>query len=231
MADTETNLAPTDPSGIETDGPQNVAKGNVCEKGTPTTPTFCRGQVANSSISMANSNRTHVCDFITEMQKNNKLKIFLKAQAQNIRDAIRKILVALGFSDATGQSSWAVQTLKAITRELERFQQKVLKPINDFQKLVVEYAKKINDIIVWILSLPAKLVAMLQDCLAKLYKLVANTFSDLTDGESIISKDLVAAAKETYATSLQTLNATLTTATRVAALPIAAVAMQNKRVP
>lgn len=231
MADTQTNDAPVNQNNIETDVPKNVAVGNVSGINTPSTPTFSRGQVANSSIDIANSNRIHVCDFITEMQKNNKLKIFLKAQAHNIREAIRKVLQMLGLSDTTGQSSWAVQALKAITRELKRFQKEVLKPINDFQKLVVEYAKKINDIIVWILSLPAKMVAILKDCLAKLYKLIANTFSDLTDNEPSISKELVAAAKETYTTSLQTLSATLATATRVAALPIAVVAMQNKKAP
>jgi hypothetical protein len=217
MANTETNDAPVNQDNIETGAPQNVAVGNCSAKGTPTTPTFCRGQIANSSISFANSDLTHVCDFITELQKNNKLKIFLKAQAANIREAIRKILIALGFSDTTGQTSWAVEALKAITRELKRFQREVIKPILDFEKLVVEYIKKIQQIIAWILSLPAKLVAILQDCLAKLYKLIANTFSDLSDGPSPV-EDLMKAAKETYATAMQTVKVTLQAAAGAAAV-------------
>jgi hypothetical protein len=218
MANTETNDAPVNQDNIETGAPQNVAVGNTPAINTPTTPTFSRGQIANSSISFANSDLTHVCDFITELQKNNKLKIFLKAQAANIREAIRKILIALGFSDTTGQTSWAVETLKAITRELKRFQREVIKPILDFEKLVVEYIKKIQQIIAWILSLPDKLIAILKDCLAKLYKLIANTFSDLGDGTPSVVDEVIAAAKETYATAMQTVKVTIQAATFAAAV-------------
>lgn len=233
MADESPVLANTNPDGTESGAPTVINSGDALKPGKPTLPGLSRGSVVDTTIDKMNNSLAHVCDFKTELQKNNALKQFLKAQAENIRKAIRAVLEALGLSDATGQTSWATTALKAITRELDRFNKKVLKPIMDFEKLVIGYVAQLQKIIAWILSLPAKLVAILKDCITKLTKLIASTFSDLGDSGPAdnTTKDLIAAAKETAKTALTTINLTVKTATIAAAVPIAVMAAQKKRTP
>jgi uncharacterized protein YqeY len=236
MADDSNNLADTAADGTEINPPAVLKEGDAPQPGQPTLPGLSRGSMKNTTIDQMNNSLAHVCDFATELQKNNKLKLWLKAQAATIREAIRKVLTALGFSDVTGQSSWATETLKAITRELKKFNKEVLKPIMDFEKIVIEYIAKLKKIIAWILSLPAKLAALLSDCIKKLTMLIASTFSDLGgDGApselSTSTKELIAAAKETTATTLKTINTAVKTAATAAAVVVPIIKLMKKSAP
>jgi hypothetical protein len=203
-------LASTNADGTETQKVVPIDSGNGITSKQPTTPGVAAGSLVNTTLDRMNNSLAHVCDFSLEIQKNNALKKFLVAQAKAIRDGIRAIMRALGLSDATGQYQWLFDKLRAVTRELKWIQKNVIQPILDFQKYVIEYIQKIQQIIAWILTLPARLLALLQDCLKKLYKLLANLFTavaaDLTEGgngETGFS-DVVKAAKETIGTALQT---------------------------
>ena len=46
------------------------------------------------------------------------------------------------------------------------------------------YIAKLREILQWILSLPGKFLALLQDCLARLIKLIGSVFSDIGAGLS-----------------------------------------------
>ena len=162
----------------------NTYSNSVQTKGNPTISAAARSVVAGTTTGVANDNLAHVCDFVSEMQKNINLKKYTKALAKQIREAIRYIMKALGLSDATGEASWLANTLKSMAREIKRIQKEILQPILDFEKYVMAYITKLRAIIAWILSLPAKLLAMLQDCLSKLIKLIANIFSDIGSGLS-----------------------------------------------
>ena len=63
-------------------------------------------------------------------------------------------------------------------------QKEIIQPIIDFEKYVLAYITKLRAMIAWILSLPARLLAILQDCLQRLLKLIANIFSDIGQGFS-----------------------------------------------
>jgi len=152
--------------------------------GQPTVPPLARGVVANTAISQANSNLSHVCDFVGDMQKNINLKKYTKAIAAQIRKAIRAVLRLLGLGDGTGKVSWLLNTLKSIKREVDYINKQILQPILDFQKYVVAYIAKLREILQWILSLPAKFLALLKDCLAKIIKAIANVFKDIGAGLS-----------------------------------------------
>ena len=195
--------------------------------GQPTTPALGIGQVANTAISFTNSTLSHSCDFATDLIKNNKLKQFLNAQANNIRDAIRAVMRALGFSDATGESQWLLSKLKAITRALKYIQRNVIQPILDFEALVVQYVKKIQEMIAYILSLPARLLAMLQDCLKKLYAAVGNVLTDITGGASGGFGDELKAAKEVAQTFNQTVSMAATAAAGAVAISSAVTQLPN----
>jgi hypothetical protein len=173
-----------DGTAVESPAPAPVHSGDGASKGNPQQPGIARSQVANTSVGYANDHLSHVCDFVSEMQKNINLKKYTKAIAKQIRDAIRAVLKALGLTDATGEASWLANSLKAIAREVNYINKQILQPILDFQKYVVAYIAKLRAIIAWILSLPAKFLAMLQDCLARLIKLIGAIFTDIGAGLS-----------------------------------------------
>ena len=172
------NTAQTDNNGNETNAPKPTFAGNGFQPGQPTTPGISRGLVANTSIAFANDNLAHACDFSSDVIKNNSLKSFLVSEANTIREEIRNVMRELGFTDTTGTFQWLKDALQAAQRELSYIQTQILKPIQDFQKIVVQYVQKLQSIITWILGLPAKFAALLQNCLAALYKSVANVFTD-----------------------------------------------------
>lgn len=169
---------------IEVNAPKPVYVNDGPTPGNPTISSGARSIVANTAVNASNQNLTHVCDFVSEMQKNIQLKEFIKSQAQNIRKAIRAVLKALGLTDATGEVSWLANTLKTIAREVNYINKQILQPIINFQRYVVAYIAKLREIITWILSLPAKFLAILQDCLARLIKLIGSVFSDIGAGLS-----------------------------------------------
>lgn len=178
-----------------------------------TTPTTATGSVAGTSIDASNNDLAHVCDFSSELIKDNQLKRFINAQANNIREAIRSVMRLLGLSDGTGQFQWIKDSLQSIQRGLKYINEEVLQPILDFEAIVIGYIAKIQKIIAYILSLPAKLLALLQDCLKNLYELVANVFTDITGGgESNPFSEVISAAKSTA----QTLKTTVTTSLQAA---------------
>jgi hypothetical protein len=224
MEDNLPNEAPTttDQNGdvVETNPPVNKNAGD----GGTTFPSLSGGLVANTSIAIANANLAHSCDFILDIQKDNALKRFLVAQANNIREALRAIMLELGFSDQTGVYQWLVDKLKAITRQLKFIQKNVIQPILDFEKLVVQYIAQVEQIIAYILSLPARLLAILTDCLNKLKAAIGSIFTDIAGGGSGGTgfSDVISAAKETAGTLSQTVAQTVQVATN--AVAIAAVA-------
>ena len=169
---------------VENPAPKVVHSGDGPTSGAPQQPKLAVSQVANTSVGFANDNLAHVCDFVTDIQKNIQLKQFIKSQAQSIRKAIRAVLKALGLSDATGETSWLATTLKAIAAEVNYINKQILQPVIDFERYVVSYIAKLREIITWILSLPAKFLALLQDCLARLIKLIGSVFSDIGAGLS-----------------------------------------------
>jgi hypothetical protein len=171
-------------SAVESPAPTTIQSNDGPVSGNPQQPAISRSLVANTSVGFANDNLAHVCDFVTDIQKNIEFKKYAKAIAKPIRDAIRAVLRALGLSDPTGETSWLATTLKTIAREVDRINKQILQPILDFQKYVVAYIAKLRAIVAWILSLPAKFLALLQDCLTRLIKLIGSVFSDIGAGLS-----------------------------------------------
>jgi hypothetical protein len=199
------------------------------ELGKPNTPRLSQGVVTGTGVEDSNKKIEHVCDFISEMQKNINLKKYTKAIANKIREAIRAIMRALGVSDATGQYSWLIDKLKSFAREAKRIQKEIIQPIIDFEKYVLAYITKLRAIITWILSLPARLLAILQDCLQRLLKLIANIFSDIGAGFSEGLSDnsfqeVISAAKDAAGAAVDTVKAASTAVSGAAIITISATA-------
>jgi hypothetical protein len=199
--------------------------------GNPTTPALSRSVVANTSIAAANSDLAHICDFSLDIQRRTELKKFLNAQANNIREAIRAVMRALGFSDGTGTYQWLIDKLQSIKRGLKYIQKNVIQPIQDFNKTVVQYIQKVQEIIAYILSLPARLIKLLGDCLKSLQQAVSNVLSDAFSSGSESSgtgfSDVINEAKSTASTLAATVGQALATATQTAAIATVASSAGN----
>lgn len=189
----------------------------VYKQGEPTVPRQGRGVVEGTMIAKNNKDLAHVCDFVSEMQKNINLKKYTKALANQIREIIRKVMKALGFSDATGQYSWILNTLKAYARELRRIQKEIIQPIIDFEKYVLAYITKVRAMITWLLSLPERFLQMLNECLQKFLKLIAQVMIDTISGfkegfEMNEVSEVITAAKDAVQATYDLANSTLVAA-------------------
>jgi len=185
----------------------------------PSTPA-ARGDVSGS-IASTNASLVHSCDFANDLKKNIGLKKFLKAVAKWIREGIRKIQQLMGFSDPSGTFSETINMLKSAAEFIRYVVKEYIEPIIEFEKYVLAVIVKIRAIIQWILSLPAKLLALLRDCLAKLLKSIASLFADAwAEASAEIQgadsgkgfEELSAAVKDTVAAAKELLTASTTAA-------------------
>ena len=141
-------------------------------------PALGVGIVEGTIVDNLNSQISHVCDFSLDIQKNIGLKKYIKAISRFIRDGIRAVKLKLGFGDSSGVIFTIIEELKAAAEFVRYIQKEYIQPVLDFQKYVLDVVVKIKKLIQWILSLPAKIFAMLKDCLTRLYKTIASIFSD-----------------------------------------------------
>jgi hypothetical protein len=148
------------------------------QSGQPTIPGTCYGNIP-SIITLTNNNREHVCDFILELKKNFELGKYIKAVANVIREALKWILKQISFGDPSGEITKIANLLRSYAAELRRIQKEVIKPIIEFEKVVLAYVTKLRAIIQWVLSLPVILAKLLAGCLYRLLKLIASIFVDL----------------------------------------------------
>jgi len=231
---TITNVEPIGPSsgdlpivGNENLRPPIGAENDGRVPGTPTIPMCARSVVTGTSRGNNNKKLTHVCSFIDEMRKNIYLKKFIKATAQAIREQIRAILKALGLSDKSGIFAAIAAKLKQAARWLKTVQ-KFLKDVINFEKYVLAYITKIRAIIQWILSLPARFLALLAQCLAKFLKLVKSVLTDfwkeLTAGSDSGLSDAITAAKNLANETVTTIKLAGTAAAGAVAIAGAATA-------
>ena len=223
---------------VEKTKPTVVNSGDAPTSGGPSNvPQVATGDLRNTAILVSNQNREHVCDFELEMRKNINLSEYTKAIANTIREAVRKLLATLGLSDSSGESTYWINLLKNIARELRDFNKYIVQPIINFEKYVLAYIVKLREIVAWLLSLPAKLAKLLADCLARLKKLIASVFTDIissatavgsgSDGTNVGTgnfSELIATAKDAAAATGEVLNSVAEAAQLGATIPLAATA-------
>ena len=164
---TEIDSAPKIPTGQVADTP-----------GKPSTPPTAREEVANTAIDVANNNLAHVCDVRQYIKlDNSSMSIKFNGTLKKIRDAIRSALAALGI-DPSGVVSYIVSFLKSVAREVGAVAKLIRNNLLDLLR-ITDVIGKIKAMIQYILSLPAKLLAMLQDCLSALLGAISSMTSNL----------------------------------------------------
>jgi hypothetical protein len=201
------NKAATDANGYETNKPAKAAN-NVSS--VVTTAKGATGNVEGTTIDKLNYEIDHACDFVSDTKRFIGLKKFIKAIAKEVREGIRAIMRALGMTDPTGSLSTEVNKAKSYAEELNRIKKEYLDPVIEFQTYVLAYLVKIRSMVTWILSLPARILKLLQTCVSKLLKSLANAFTDglkeaaaevpLSEGTAAGTSQITSTIKETQST-------------------------------
>jgi hypothetical protein len=180
----------------------------------PSIPRIARGDISGTPIEVANRNKAHVCD-ITYTMRLNALKN--NALIQSAIKAVRDKLTSLVTSSSAFLQSFqvALKQINAILRDIANY----LKFINDILLEIAEITKLLRQLVVWILSLPVRLLAFLQECLTKFLSaigsFVGDIFSQTTSGvpgfntvnefiETVkVSSNILENAKTTVSTASQ----------------------------
>jgi hypothetical protein len=192
-------LAAVDVDGKEANPPKPLTTGDAPKKGSPTTPALARGKLKDTMDDRMANSLAHHCDFGINLSRRIGLKKYFKAIAQAIRTAIRGIKRALGLGDASGVISTIINKVKAIVQEINNYVKQYVKPIQQFLIKVIKFIAYVKKVIAWIISLPARFLKYLRECLTALMSALSKVFLDeLFSGEpgSTIGKDISAVLKE-----------------------------------
>lgn len=182
--------------------------GNLLNKaGVQTTPQLARGYLAGSAIEASNRNLAHVCDFkfifdfsfslgdlllpsvaFAQAIKNAKLaaaakvRSFLSLMVGKLRKVIDAIIAVLGL-DPSGKISIAISLAKDVVRKINRIIKQIAQVIEDILVWVF-VAQQVKQLLDWILSLPAEIKQLLQDCVKNFtnsIKQVADSIASIPD--------------------------------------------------
>ena len=201
--------------------PQKAAVVALDVPGQPTTAPNIRGDMNGTTTNIANNNLVHVCDISAEMSR---AAAWVKMQygviVEAIRKTIRAVLLALGLSP-DGVSSRLTELAKAIKAEAKKIK-KILDEVNNVIEVFNRFVTQVQQMIEWILSLPAKLLALLKDCLSELQQSLTKSFTDLftpVGTSSVVSdiQDIASTVKDVATSALTTVNNAVAAATNAAA--------------
>lgn len=175
------------------------------------------------SIEKSNNDKTWNCDISYET----RLKILTKRQEiiQAVRWLRDKILALFPIDGNSATAQWIKETAKLLTATLKSIQ-KFLKFINEVVLEIAKITAQIRQLINWILSLPARLLVLLQDCLNHFFNSLSDAFSESLSlsgdsGESVSFSevtDLVKQTQSTIQTATETVEATAIVYTEIKAI-------------
>lgn len=151
--------------------------------GSPTTPALSF-TISGTGVERSNNNRAHVCDIPGALKFQaaiDKIKAYVDFTA--LRAAIE------GLSDGASSSPLTTQVVNAIKviRGYVKMVQKGLTFINETIVEIASYLAYVRAMITWILSLPAKLLNMLKQCLAELQAALTGALN-FSGSSSIVSE-------------------------------------------
>jgi len=213
--------------------PQWPYEGNPGKPGIQTVPFLARGAVKYTAISLANNNLTHACDIsltipsinisigsltqpLTDILASIKtgknraaaiIRASMTALINEFRTALDEIIVAIGF-DPTGLSNISITLGKDLGRQLAAKLKSIQQYIED-AAMYYFLIRDIQQIIQWIQTLPDKIKAIIQQCIANLQKsfdTVANQIKSIgtnLTGQVNAATAQLASTLTTSATALQ----------------------------
>lgn len=209
---TNRGFSPQSKKPIKRDLP-NGLKGSE-QEGVPTTPPAARGDYANTNAYITNNTLTHSCDFryfinlpkfdmiglvnpvsaIQEAIQNGKnqaaqiMRVLLIQMTGKLRDVINKLLPALGL-DPSGELSKTYSIAKDLFRKINAMIKKVAM-IVETASLYVNLVKDITMIVDYLKSLPARIQAVIQECLTQFLSSVTNFVNQIKSVPGIITSNI-----------------------------------------
>ena len=155
---------------------------------TAETPAIAQGEVANTSLAYTNSMIKHACDitlFVDHAVAGTKA--FVGQIITIIRKGINAVLNALDISPGNSAIMSFLKDLKEKLKAINKFLNDVVLEIANLAKAIAE----IKAVIEYILSLPARFLAMFKDCLNRLYaQLAEGIFRIASDTDTQIGEAL-----------------------------------------
>lgn len=189
-------------------------------KGQPSTPPLGRGVVAYTAIDKSNRRLEHVCDISVQVdQAVGAIKLWFNEIGKELRATWNIVIETLGLGDPSGEFN----KIASLIREGVRIIKEVNRVLKDIQ-LAINYAltlaRKVRNMIDYILNLPAKFAQLFAQCLKKLYQTLSsgirNLFPDF--GDNSVLSDLADVANAVQE-GVQVLSETAKTATSIASTP------------
>ena len=212
------NSTTVDKNNQETNPPVNPYP---TANGSPTTSAVASGNSANTAIAASANNRAHICDTTLYVQRNVSLAKLFEPTIRTIREAVQYIMKALGFNPGSSAVVEQIKKIKRFVDDLQEFMQDIQDAITYFKEVV----QKIIGIINYILSLPARFLAYLQNCLseafAELRKQITDLVSSGVGGDSMDTKDITDELKNLQKSTTAFINTTTGIVSSVASLPSA----------
>lgn len=155
----------------------------LTQVGKPTTPALAI-TLTGTGIERSNNNRAHVCDIPGAL----KFQAAVDKLASYLDFTKLRALIETASDGASG-SPLATQVLNAIKviRGYVRMVQKGLTFINETIVEIASYLAYVRAMIEWIMSLPAKLLNMLKQCLAELQQALTGALN-FSGSSSIVSE-------------------------------------------
>lgn len=143
--------------------PPQPPKGQVqYTVGQPTIAPLARGVVANTAISQSNDNLSHVCDITGSLRYAiASTSLVVKELIESIRQAIQALFEGVSSSPFADQVRGVVKSIKAKVDEIK----KLISKAQDVQREIANYINELQRLIAYIATLPARIAALLKQCL------------------------------------------------------------------
>lgn len=158
-----------------------------------------------TGIQKSDNNRAHVCDITNEIRLQAAID-FIK-NLGIFRAARAAIEAASNGAAASPISTQIIEAIKCLRAYVQLIQYS-LRIVNKFINDILNVLQTIRAMITWLLSLPAYLLAMLQDCLAELYNAVSNAVGYTL--ENAAGSQLISEIKGLYGDVINTVEAAIT---------------------
>ena len=160
---------------VETNAPVTVNKNDGNTSGNPTQPAASRSQVANTSVGAANDNLAHVCDISGNLQYSIALASLKTSEiVEKIRTAVQAAWAGSSSSPFADEVRTVIKAIKAKVDLIKKY----IKKIQKYQKAVEKFINLCKQLIAYINSLPAKIAALLKECLSAVTSGLTNAISN-----------------------------------------------------
>ena len=181
------------------EGSPTWPEGTIAQKaGEPTTARLSRGDISDTIVKKQNDDKAHVCNISFELRAEIlAARLRVSAAVQFLREKLQALFKSTSNS-ALAQSAQA--KIKELTLQLKSIQ-KFIKRINDILVEIAEIVQLIKDLIAWILSLPARFLAFLQQCinqfLSSIGSALSGSFGSIKDssGATVLIADITKLAQ------------------------------------